>query len=124
MDKKEYLKKYREKNRLKVRKLTQDWFARNKEYRKKYMSLWKKANKDKTYKYNNKFKYKIKARIFIRRAILSGLLEKPSNKICSKCSNTANCYHHITYDLDDDFGNIVPMCAGCHNRLHKRKNHG
>ena len=133
----EYHKKYRKKNAVRIRELKRIWDKHHKDYDKKYQEknkdrirelhrLWWEKNKHKKNYYNsekkkvyNKNKYikdKQKSQMYNK---LNYLQRKNILKIkseCSRCkSNKDIIKHHKDYSKPFEF---EILCKSCHNKIH------
>jgi hypothetical protein len=52
-------------------------------------------------------------------AIKKGKLKKAHDCKCVECGNMANQYHHYNGYGKSARLDVVPVCHGCHNMLHK-----
>ncbi len=115
---KEYLKKYRQKNKGKLKEYQKMRYLRDKikinqlckEYRKNNPQKVKDFHKRGQKKYRNKYPEKIKAQR------LSKQIRIPFAKLCVDCNdNFAEHKHHEDYSKPLE---IVYLCAKCHRERH------
>lgn len=54
----------------------------------------------------------------VRQAIKKGVLQRPEERSCTECGNSARHYHHHLGYSDEHLLDVVPMCVGCHQKVH------
>lgn len=124
--------KYYQENRDKILKRTMEWYASTIDQRrlndkKRYheirsnqerLLILRETMKKGSKKYKNKYPEREKARLFVRRAIKSGKLIRPT--ACSFCGCECKPHaHHDSYNIKD-WLNVRWLCLKCHATHHRK----
>ena len=57
-------------------------------------------------------------RLKTRGAINGGNIPPAHQCRCAMCGVPAREYHHKSYDRDDSYLDVLPVCVSCHNAIH------
>ena len=137
-DRREQQRRYREKNRAKLRAYHKNWRDAHPEYRMEASQrgvLWRQKNPEKAKAINRRYSAKhpeirrIRHRDYVRenlerwrancavsRALKSGSLYRPDS--CERCGATARLHgHHVDYSRPLE---VMWLCPQCHRREHPR----
>lgn len=151
MDKKEYRRQWRLKNKEKIKKQMSQWRLKNQERLKEYSKQYNKTNKEKIDKNAKEYYQKNKERIkpikrkystdnrerfreynktwrqnhqiyFLDKKISVDFIEKTFSCICCRFQGKTN-FHHLKYDLNDPLKYTVELCDRCHILWHQEENY-
>lgn len=67
---------------------------------------------------NHRNVYRSRARAAVREAVRQGRLPKVTTIMCNRCPDTANEYHHHSYEREC-WLDVEPLCHACHDAHHK-----
>lgn len=99
------------------------WQRETRDDRREYERMYRERNpqwtREKVKRYSKKHGERSSAKSAVRNAIRSGRLLPQGAYLCAKpeCSNTAQQYHHWSYEKQN-WLSVIPLCAQCHSDLH------
>lgn len=59
-----------------------------------------------------------RAHAAVAKAVANGLLSPMTERTCEDCGESANGYHHESYE-PEDWLDVVPLCDRCHGMRHR-----
>lgn len=113
---------YRKNNIEKMREFGRASHARNREKRLAHKKEYFAANIDNERKrireYAKRRPDQKKAKDAVATAVRRGDMLPVTDRLCTVCSNSAQEYHHPSYDKDK-WLIVIPLCKSCHRRIHR-----
>lgn len=113
-----WLKAYRQRNKVHIRKTSKARYIKNREHRLKIQKQWAKANPERIREYGLKRWHSHSKLNKIRQLTKYYFNDFKSKSVCKNCNSKERLeFHHlkpIAYD------NFVILCFNCHRMLHKQ----